>query len=285
MLHSLNIRRMQRSGFETREVKTQWGTLKAIVGPGTGGKPPIALVHGISGRASVFGRVAASLQPVSGRLVVPDLLGHGASEVPELLTFEALQDSLDALLIDLLPDKLVLVGVSLGGMLVTRHAARYPERVSGLVLCNPYGAPLQQQYFEEARALLTPKNHRDARRLAQAALALRSPLVHHLAAIRLQQRLKVPHIRSFLERVTPTDTILEHELRGLTMPVRLLIGEDDQLLPRQSIEWYADNLPAQSSIVKLPGVGHSPMIDSPDIFTSQITDFLHTLPIEQRASA
>jgi len=284
MLHTINLQLLRRRGFTTQEVTTRWGTLHTIEGPGAGDGPPVVLVHGVSGRGSVFGPVALALQGFTSRLLVPDLLGHGDSAVPDTgLTLEAIQESLDELLLASAPEDAVLVGVSMGGMLVTRHASRYPDRVRGLVLANPGGARVEQQDFEHSRALLTPRTHREARRLAQAGLASRSALLHHLAAMNLKRRLAVPHIRSFLESISPEMSLSPDEVRSLPVPVRLLVGEEDGLLPTRSHDWYAEHLPPTSEVVRLPGVGHAPMVDAPNLFAEQIADFVRDIAPGKRA--
>lgn len=278
MLHNMQLHRLQRNGFAARDVSTRWGTMRTIHGVGAGGAPPIALLHGLSGRATVFTRVAMSLRTMTDQLLFPDLLGHGDSEVPDAgLTVDALQGSLDDLLLKMLPVGSIVVGVSMGGMLAIRHAARYPERLRGLVLCNPGGAPLEPTQLEHARTLLTPDNHQEARQLAQAGLASRSMLVQHLAALNLRRRLRQPHIRSFIDTISNKNSLQVNELKALPIPVRLLIGEEDGLLPAATTAWFESNLPPTGTAVRLPGVGHAPMVESPGVFVQQIRDFIDTL--------
>ena len=44
--------------------------------------PTVVLVHGVASRASQYAPVATALLSWCGRVVIPDLIGHGESELP-----------------------------------------------------------------------------------------------------------------------------------------------------------------------------------------------------------
>ncbi len=112
-------------------------TLHARVsGTGTGG---VLLLHGLGGSNSYWGepfdRVAGS-----GRLVVPDLLGFGASPRPDVNYdvddhVAALIDTLDELGVT---SPIVIGAHSVGCLVALAVAQRHPGRVSGIVaICPP----------------------------------------------------------------------------------------------------------------------------------------------------
>lgn len=259
-------------------VHTPHGGLHLFSGAANGTGPPVVLVHGVSGRGAVFGRVARGLCARVQQLFLPDLLGHGDSDVPEDgLTLPALQESFDALITNHVPRGAVLVGVSMGGLLVLRHAIQHGERLSGIVLFNPGGAPVSRAEIEAARALLSPKSHMDAKRLAQAVLVSRSSLLQHVVAVTLRRRLAVPHIQQFLASTPVEQSLHPTELHCLTVPIRLIIGQQDALLPTGTLEWFTTHLPDHATVVHLPNTGHVPMLDTPARFQAQVEAFLDTL--------
>src|SRR6202012_1277662 len=75
------------------------------------------------------------------RVIAPDQIGFGKSSKPHgyQFTFQALADNTRELLDHCHVDRVHIVGHSMGGMLATRFALMFPERVERLVLVNPIG--------------------------------------------------------------------------------------------------------------------------------------------------
>jgi pimeloyl-ACP methyl ester carboxylesterase len=101
--------------------------------------PPVLLVHGIGDSADTWADAARGLARTY-RVLVPDLLGHGASDKPRADYSVAgyangLRDLLDALGIA----RVSLVGHSLGGGVALQFAYQYPARCAGLVLVSTGG--------------------------------------------------------------------------------------------------------------------------------------------------
>ena len=100
-----------------------------------GSAPPLVMLHGFSGHAHTWDRTAAVLSN-QYRVLALDQRGHGDSEwaprygskplVTDLLHF------LDALKLN----KVVLMGLSMGGNVAYLFAAMYPERVERLVILD-----------------------------------------------------------------------------------------------------------------------------------------------------
>lgn len=98
----------------------------------------VVLLHGIPGSARTWDGVVGRLSPLH-RVVVPDLLGFGASSRPtgaRPLHAEAqaaaLGDTLDSLGIG----RMILVGHDFGGPVALTFTRRHPERVAGLALLS-----------------------------------------------------------------------------------------------------------------------------------------------------
>jgi pimeloyl-ACP methyl ester carboxylesterase len=109
-----------------------------------GDGPPMVLLHGP-------GEFAAAWRPVLPRLarthrvIVPDLPGHGASQVDEgPLDAERVLRWLDELIEQTCPAPPVLVGVTVGGAIAARFATQHGRRLAGLVLVDTLGlAPFE----------------------------------------------------------------------------------------------------------------------------------------------
>ncbi len=122
-------------------------------GPETGRK--VVLVHGFSSPYFIWDRTAPALAQAGFRVLRLDLYGRGLSE---RLQTEYTGDVFDRQLLELLDtlgvkEPVDLVGLSMGGAIVTGFTDRHPERVRKLVLIGTAGV---NGLPTTAKALLTP---------------------------------------------------------------------------------------------------------------------------------
>lgn len=103
--------------------------------------PPLVLVHGGRDHARSFDDVARALRG-SWHVVAPDLRGHGDSDWAVGGSYAMAEFVLDlAALVDQLgPAPVALVGHSLGGAIVLHYAGLRPERVRKVVAIEGLGA-------------------------------------------------------------------------------------------------------------------------------------------------
>jgi len=105
------------------------------------GTPPIVFVHGMGSSSATWAECMGLLQD-RFLVVAIDLLGHGASPVPDdpaEYTRDRALDDLDELLAALeavTGSPAVIVGHSLGGYLALAHAATRPGVAAGIVVLN-----------------------------------------------------------------------------------------------------------------------------------------------------
>lgn len=114
------------------------GVPTAVLEGGSG--PPMIILHGI-GQSSLGWIQAVPGLKTSWTLIIPDLPGQGASELPEgfRLTPDRVVDWLDALITATCAAPPVLVGHNVGAAVAARFAARHGDRVAALVLLDALG--------------------------------------------------------------------------------------------------------------------------------------------------
>ena len=118
---------MRRASFEHDGVRLSY------LDAGGDGVPVIAL-HAYWMEAGTYADLAAALAP-DWRVVALDQRGHGHSDKPENLSWDAFIGDLGALINHLgLTGPVALVGNSLGGTVAYRFAARHPDRVRAIVV-------------------------------------------------------------------------------------------------------------------------------------------------------
>ena len=106
------------------------------------GAVPLLLVHGWGADSHEWNAHIPHLA-ATRRVLAPDLRGHGYSSVPEGgYTISGLAADLVGLLDHLGVAKVVAVGHSMGGQVVSALAVEWPERVAAMVAVDPgYGQP------------------------------------------------------------------------------------------------------------------------------------------------
>ena len=264
---------LNRRGFVSRSVATGAGTLHLYDAPGHGALPPMVVLHGLGSAATPFGPLLSRLRPHTRRVVAPDLPGHGFSRPPaERLTPEglygAVRDALDAVV----DEPMVLIGSSMGGAVALRYALERPGRLAALTLVSPAGARLAREEWDallrafdiatatEARRLLTRLYHRPPWYLPAFAPAFRDVM-------------RRPAIRQMMEEATPEDLPAPERLQGLAMPILLLWGQSERLLPPSALGYFRRHLPGHAVIEEPAGFGHCPHFEDPARLADRVVAF------------
>ena len=257
------------------------------------GEPVFVLLHG-------FGASLYSWQPVMepfsqhGTLIAFDRPAFGLTERP--LSWEGQNpyspEAQVALVVGLLDhfavEQAILVGNSAGGTVAMQVALAYPERVSALILVDPAvysggGAP------SWIRPLLRTPQMRHLGPLVARQIQTRGPQLVELAwhdpsqitpeTIALYQKpLQVDNWDKALWEFTLASRAsgLADRLAEFTLPVLVITGDDDRIVPTADSIRLAGELPA-ASLVVIPQAGHVPHEERPDLFMQAVNAFLATL--------
>jgi pimeloyl-ACP methyl ester carboxylesterase len=251
---------LNRRGFASRTVTTKVGTLHAFDAPGQGPIPTMVVLHGIGSAATSFGQLLTLLRPHARRVVAPDLPGHGFSDPPRVrltpeVLFAAASEALSELVAE--DEPMVLIGNSLGGAIALRYAIENPGRVVALVLISPAGAHMSLAEWEELVSAFKITSAADARRLL-ARLYHRPPWYMPAVAPSFCDVMKRQAVRDVLETATPADWLGPDRLGTLSMPVLLLWGQSERVLPSSALEYFrAGGVRALSSLRRPAPVGRA----------------------------
>jgi pimeloyl-ACP methyl ester carboxylesterase len=241
-----------------------------------GSGPVLVLLHGAGDQAAAWSIVAPKLLP--GRtLVIPDLPGHGDSAPGKgPLAVETLLAGLSAVLDEGAPKgPVTIVGNSLGAWLATLWARDHPERVERIVLVN--GGPLKHA----AEGLtLQPKDRAEARRAVEA---LRDPGSIRVPDFVLDDVVRVaatgPIARLAAASGGMERFVLDGRLAEVTVPVEIVWGASDRMLPLSYAEKMLAGLP-RARLTQLPRCGHVPQQECPAAFSQALLKLLAGLPPE-----
>lgn len=235
-----------------------------------GAGPPVVLAHGMWCDAGMFTELARILAP-RARVLVPDFRAHGRSEVPgQQWSVADLAEDLAVMLDQLEVGPVLLAGFSMGGMMAVEFAARYPERLTGLVLIGTSaGAEHVMRSVEIATLVRLIALTGTPRFLpAESSKATFSPSFRrlHPGEVRrwegVVRSMSPEALTQGLRAVAGRRDLLE-QLDQVKVPVTIIAGEDDRVVrPRLSTLMHR-RLPG-SRLVFMPGAGHAVPTERPE---------------------
>ena len=261
----LGLRLLNAQGLRSRWIETSVGRIHALDGEGRGALPPVVLLHGLSANAGAYGGYLRKLLPLAERVVAPDMPGHGLSDIPRggLRSEAMLAGGVEAL--DQLIDRpAILVGNSMGGLGVVRYALARPEKVRGLLLVSPGGAPMPGAAFRRFLSTFHIDSHSDALEFVDRMFAKSTPVVRHAFAMAIKERFSHPELRRLLDGLTVEDMLRADEIAGLHLPTLLIWGREERILPRSHLAFFADHLPEHAEIEEWPDFGHCGFLEQAD---------------------
>ncbi|MBN9254850.1 MULTISPECIES: alpha/beta fold hydrolase [unclassified Mesorhizobium] len=236
-----------------------------------GGSKAVVLLHGFGGSHAAWNDVALSLA-TGTRVLAYDLPGHGRSlDFPNAGPVKL---AATAVLADLAARRIRrvhLVGHSMGGAVATLMALIEPARVASLTLIAPGGfgpeinGPLLRRF-----AAATDKSEIRAS-LASMAVPLSPPSDRSVATLvglraRPGQTRKLVEIAAAITRDDRQGVIPRERLELLDMPVMVLWGTDDPVLPVTQ----ADDLPTHFHLHHVLAAGHMLVEEAPDLVAEAI---------------
>ncbi|MEV0486124.1 alpha/beta hydrolase [Streptomyces sp. NPDC050508] len=210
------------------------------------------------------------LTALSGRfrVVAPLLPGYGSTELePPISSREDVArhtlDVLDALGIE----RTVLVGHSLGGWRAAHFAARYPERVSRLVLGAPWGMNVPECPVPDL-ASMSPAERLTLMTTDPRIFEGRFPSGPDPEFRATREREHVSRTRIM---PGPHDPELADTLARIIAPTLLLWGEEDKVSPLPHAAAWQKAIP-QAELRTFPGRGHLLFAEDPELLPAAVAD-------------
>ncbi|MEM9692594.1 MAG: hypothetical protein AAGA56_08620, partial [Myxococcota bacterium] len=115
-------------------------------------------------------------------------------------------------------------------------------------------------------------DHGAALRFVDALFAERH-WMRHPYAWGVRQTFRRPAMRALIERARDEAFLRPDELTGLPMPVQLLWGGAEAILPARHLEFFRRHLPPAADIVSPEDYGHAPFLDRSDDLALRILRF------------
>ena len=190
----------------------------------------------------------------------------------EGFSVELLFQTLSSQLLGISAKPFALYGSSLGGGLCLRFAIEHPEMVSRLALTSPAGAPLTGSDMKRLRRLFSVDTKKGTKALVRT-LFHRPPWYGSLLARELRRAMARPVVREILHQLEDIPTLKDLDVHRLEMPILLMWGQSETLLPRHCLEWFCEHLPKHAYIEQPFGYGHSPHLEVPEDLCARLIHF------------
>lgn len=240
---------------------------------------PLILLHGFPFNGSLWHEQTRALGD-HHRVITPDLRGHGQSPAPEgTYTMETMAGDVLRLLDSLDIDKAALMGHSMGGYVTLALWRLAPERFSAMgLICTHAWADTPavrenrenqaHQVFVQGSAAIADAM---APRLFAPGVAPDEPFIEQARTMMLNTRPIgiMGALRGMAAR--PDSSAL---LPGINVPVLVIAGDSDAIIPLQRAEAMAQALP-NATLVTIENAGHMPMLEQPQATALAIRNFMN----------
>lgn len=259
----------------------------------------VLLLHGKNFNAYYWKDVIPGLQAKGYRVIIPDQLGWGKSDKPNLhYSFHLLAANTKALLDSLKITKVIVVGHSMGGMLASRFALLYPKMVEKLVLENPIGLEdyktfvpyqsLEKLVVKEKKATYESYKKYQQGYYPAWKLEYEQYVKAQAEALSDSNFPKIAWANAVTYQMIYEQPVV-YELGNIVVPTLLIIGQEDRtvvgkdLLNDEQITKYgqypslgkkANQQIKNSQLLEMEGIGHIPHIQDLERFQTALFKFL-----------
>jgi len=259
--------------------------------------PTLLLIHGFSASLHTWEpwveRLATGDNRIGDyRLISIDLPGHGLTSAPADYqgSIEAYRDVVAEFVRARNLQRFAIAGSSMGGNVAWEYALSHPEQVEALILVDASGWPETRAEFANdppvfkllRNPVLGPLlRDIDNTRLIRGGLeaSFGDPaLVDDAMVQRYSELSRAPRHRDILLQMTlgfrSRNYATPERLAGLRMPVLILSGDRDNLVPVEHARQFNQAI-AGSELVVFEGIGHIPHEETPDASAMAVHEFLY----------
>lgn len=243
-----------------------------------GSGPLVVAVPGMGDLRSTYRFVVPQLVAAGFRVATLDLRGHGESDV-DFGSFDDVAAASDVVaLIEHLGGPASVIGNSMAAGAAVIAAADRPDLVSGLVLAGPFvrNVPMPPGMGLAMRlALLKPWGPRVWRTFHRRLFPTQVPADYLEYRDDLMTSLARPGAWHAFQQTTRTShQPAEDRLEEVKVPTLVVMGTADPDFKDPSAEanLVADRLEGKALLV--PGAGHHPQAEFPDVFGPAVIEFL-----------
>lgn len=241
---------------------------------------PILLIHGFAGSKEYWDKIIPDLAN-EYRVIALDLPGHGESGMgKDIDSIEDMASTIMELLDQLGLEKVTLFGHSLGGYITLAFAELYPQYLKGFSLVHSTANPDSEE-AKEARENNVKKIQEEGAEPFIEGLSkkLFSPENMEVNAKELEETAQIG-LKTKVEGLVSALLAMKnrpdrnHVLKDTELPVLLIAGEQDQIIPPEKT-FTVNKTNIEKKTIK--DAGHMSMYEQPEELIKVMNDFLATM--------
>ncbi|MFJ7726353.1 alpha/beta fold hydrolase [Neobacillus sp. NPDC097160] len=238
----------------------------------------IILLHGFCGSSGYWEKVIPELSE-SYRVIAPDLPGHGESSIDkENFSIEDYADIIKGLLNQLNLQKVTMFGHSLGGYITLAFAEKYSNQLNGFSLVHSTAYPDSKEAKKGREANVDKVKNEGVKSLIDGLVPkLFSP--ENVEQDYVKTAKEIGYLTSAQGTISALSAMKNridrnHVLETTTLPVLLIAGKQDQIIPAEkTFSVSSENI--KQEIIK--NSGHMSMIENHQDLISEIKEYLSTI--------
>jgi pimeloyl-ACP methyl ester carboxylesterase len=275
-----------------RLVQTSSGSM-FLQEKGPAGGTPVVLIHGTAAWSELWRATIDALAAGGFHVIALDMPPFGFSDRPGDYTRARQAERINDVLEKLQAAPAIIVGHSFGAGAATEFAMRYRQRSRALVLVDAaLGLTAQQgeaptllrpKWIREVLVSLTITNPLATKTLLQSLIEKKDralPLYVDILQRPTRLRDSTPDIADWLYYFAGCDVTAQSAdgtaYAQLKIPVAIIWGEEDSVTPTVQARDLQHRL-SQATLTVLPGVGHIPQIEDPDLFNTTLLKAIRSL--------
>jgi len=250
----------------------------------------VVLLHGMNFGGFYFAGVIDVLRKEGFRVVVPDQIGFGRSSKPIIAyKFHDMAANTRKLLQTLGVNSAVIVGHSMGGMLAARFSASYPEMTERTVIYNPIGLTdiryerpwrTAEEAYKATMAQTADQTYQGMyatiRRYFPGPNSWKPEYENYVrilyAPTLSSEWPRLAMVRAIYQQMPYLDPVV-YDWPKIKSRTLVFGGEIDTPTFAAEAKHIADTIP-KGELKLLPGLGHVPHIEAPDLFYRELLKFL-----------
>ena len=247
-----------------------------------GSGEPLVMCIGFSTNMDLWSTKAIEILKAKYKVIVFDYRGMGLStNTDSIMSISSLAEDVNALLTELSIDKAHVLGWSMGGYVAQMFAINHPQKVNKLILyATNCGDTLVVNPSQEIIDILENPSATPMERLSilfpDDWLAAHPEPWTFLPDATEPYNYEIIGMQYFAiqEWLEPDGGSAQH-LNTLQMPVLVICGEKDKVVPSQNSTFLAGSI-SKSTLIKVQDSGHGLMYQLPETFANYVVTFLGT---------
>ena len=249
-----------------------------VTGPTESDLTPIVFVHGLGGSSTNW----TPLIDVSGlakqrRVLTFDLEGHGLSPLYTTnISIEEYANSVAHVMNNAGIQKAIIVGHSMGGLIVTTFAAKHPDRTEKLFLIGPVKSFAEagvKALSDRAQTVRAGGMSAVADTVAVAGISQKSLAGRPLAKGMLRASLLSTSAFGYALACLALTKAVDPDYAAIRVPTLILAGAEDKTCPEATVKFLGGAIPG-AKVVTLQDVGHWHIVEDVEGTARELNSFV-----------